>query len=88
MTQKSLCSPVDKNSGDEDFFNMHANILMPIAPTLNDSQEDFDAEAIQELAKAHLLRLGLFRLRFRRPLKNQVPEYDESTGMLKSSGTS
>lgn len=81
-----LSSMLYNNSQDEDLFNRHANILTPIAPTLNDSQDEFDAEAVQELARAHLLRLGLFGLRFRRPSKNQLPEFDESTGMLKSSG--
>lgn len=57
-----------------------------LSPSFNDTQEDFDAESIQDLAEAHLQRLGLARLRHKRPGRNEVPEFDENTGALKGSG--
>jgi hypothetical protein len=64
----------------------HQSILYPVCATMHSDQATFDAETIQRLAEAQLVRLGLLNPRFQQPKKGESPEFNTSTGMLKSSG--
>lgn len=53
---------------------------------LASSQEEVDKHAIYEAHKTNLAHLGLLKIRFQRPRRGESPEFDEKTGMMKSSG--
>jgi len=71
---------------DEDFRKRHWHVLEPKIAHLGSSQDELDDRTLYESRKAHLVSLNLLRPRFRRTIKQQVPEFDERTGMLKASG--
>lgn len=58
--------------------------MTPVAAVIGSDQETLDAEALYELARAELIRLGLLRIQFKRPAKGQLPEFDDKTGMMKA----
>ena len=39
-----------------------------------------------DLARKHLTRLGLLGQRYKVPRKNETPEFDKETGLLKAGG--
>ena len=80
-----LASNLQKNQDDE-FWNRHDTVLHPVLAHLGSSQEELDAATVQQLARTHLSRLGLLKPRFARPRKNELPEFDDNTGMIKASG--
>ncbi len=54
---------------------------------MQSSREELDRATLRETAKQQLTRLGLLRLRFKRPKRNETPEFDEKTGMMKEQGS-
>ncbi|MEZ4615392.1 MAG: hypothetical protein R2867_07745 [Caldilineaceae bacterium] len=48
------------------------------------SQEQVDQATVHKGYRQH--QLDLLRPRFKRPKKNEIPEFDENTGMMKASG--
>jgi hypothetical protein len=82
----TLASYLSKYSRDPTFHQTHAAILNPVAAHMGSDQDTVDAETMQDAADQHLTRLGLLRPRFRSAKKNQLPEFDERTGMIKASG--
>jgi len=48
------------------------------------SQKEVDKQAICEVYTINLSRLGLIKNIFDRPWKDELPEFDEKTGMMKS----
>ena len=74
--------------GDEhqEFWENHREVLTVPAAYLGASQEEIDKHAIYETYKANLTRLGLLRIKFKRPKRGEFPEVDEKTGMVKASG--
>jgi len=69
-----------------EFFEKHQNVLEPAINTLGAPQEEQDKHSIQESYKVHLVNLGLLKIRFKKPKKGELPEFDEKTGMIKASG--
>ncbi|TGP86386.1 hypothetical protein EN866_24110 [Mesorhizobium sp. M2D.F.Ca.ET.223.01.1.1] len=81
-----LSSHLNRNARDESFLEKHANILRPIGAHLNSSREEFDKETIYELARSHLVTLGLLSYRFKTHKKGELPDFDPRTGTLKPLG--
>jgi hypothetical protein len=70
----------------EEYFEKHRNVLTPPMATLGSTPEVIDDKAIYDAQKNHLERLGLLRLRFKKPRKGELPEFDDKTGMVKAQG--
>ena len=70
----------------QEFWENHKEVLAVPAAYLGASQEEIDKHAIYETYKANLAHLGLIRIRFKKPKRGEVPEFDEKTGMVKASG--
>ena len=71
-----------------DFYRTHEPVLKPIKIALGGgtSQEDVDRKALQVTYQRNLLNLGLIAERFNSIKKGEIPEYDNNTGKIKSSG--
>ena len=70
----------------EEFRSKHKEALTKPVAYLMAPQEEVDKEAIYESYETNLVRLGLIQMRFRKPMRGESPEFDEETGMMKSSG--
>ena len=70
----------------QDFRRKHQGIVTEPLVHLGSSQEEVDKHAIYEAHKVNLAHLGLLKIRFQRPRRGESPEFDEQTGMMKSSG--
>ena len=70
----------------QEFREKHKDILFKPRTYLGSSQEEIDKNAIYETYKAKLTYLGLLRIRFKKPNRGELPEFDEKTGMTKASG--
>ncbi|WP_455181544.1 hypothetical protein [Azospirillum palustre] len=81
-----LFSYMHENYYSDEFRERHSTILDPVFVHMQSSQEEIDAAALHELARNHLVRFGLLRPSFSRPRSGQLPEFDDRTGMIKSSG--
>lgn len=79
-----LSSYLRRNVVDDEFNERHVNILYP--PRYH-GEDDFDGDTTFEFARSGLHALGLIAHHFVRPRKGEPPEFDERTGMLKSSST-
>ena len=71
---------------DAEFREKHATVIAPRGAHLGSSWDEIEDEAIHNSYKQHLVELGLLRPNFKRPRKNELPEFDPKTGMMKSSG--
>jgi hypothetical protein len=83
-----LASKLRKHESDIAFLERHSAILEPIIINEASTQDEIEAEALQKLARAELLRLGLLKSNFLLSRKGQLPEFDPTTGMLRASSTS
>ncbi|HFD4059221.1 TPA: hypothetical protein ACF3XS_002964 [Vibrio parahaemolyticus] len=70
----------------EEFWNTHEDILTPPLVYMDSSEEDFDQEAFFSAYKMRLVALGLLKIKYKKPSRGQLPEFDEKTGMIKASG--
>jgi len=73
---------------EDEFWDKHKNVLLPPPADSVTSQEELDKHTIHQTYKQHLSRLGLMRQRFKVPRKDELPEFDEETGMIKGQGYS
>ena len=78
----SLLSP----SKHEQFWEQHKDVLSNPIAVFSSPQEEIDKSVVHDSYKDHLVRLGLFRPRFVRPRKDEPPELDTKTGMVKAHG--
>ena len=69
----------------EEFRSKHPGILTAYL-SIGPSQKEVDKHAICEAYITNLSRLGLIKSMFDKPWKDELPELDEETGMMKSSG--
>lgn len=70
---------------DRDKFRQkHQGVLASPPAYLGATQELVDKRAIHETHKAQLVRLGLLKIRFKKPKRGEPPEFDEQTGMIKA----
>ncbi len=68
------------------FWEKHEKSVYGPAVHMGSSQEELDRGAIYDGYRQHLRELGLLRPNFRRPRRGELPEFDEKTGMMKTSG--
>jgi hypothetical protein len=73
---------------DQEFFKKHEAILTPQSAHLGSSQEEIDKSAIYKTYSDHLVKMGLLKIRFKKPKRGELPEFDENTGMIKAQGYS
>ena len=69
-----------------EFREKHQDVLNTPQAYLGAPQELVDKNAIHEAHKAQLVRLGLLKLRFKKPKRGELPAFDETTGMVKANG--
>lgn len=69
-----------------DFWGKHESVLTPPRAHLGSAREDADKHAIYQTYKTHLVNLGLIRIRYKKPKRGELPEFDEKTGMVKAQG--
>ena len=69
----------------EEFRSKHPGILTEYI-NIGTSRKEVDKHAISEAYITNLSRLGLIKSMFDRPWRDELPELDEQTGMMKSSG--
>lgn len=71
----------------ETFYEQHRAVLQ--APLLFDGadEEDYDNHALHQAFVNDLQRLGLVKATFKKPKKNELPEFDIKTGMVKVQST-
>jgi len=73
-----------KSRTDKNFQNEHSdNLIEPLA-YMGASQEEQDNNTLFKTYKEKLVRLNLLNKKFVKPKKNEFPEFDEKTGMMKS----
>lgn len=70
--------------GDEEFRELHANVLKPRNAYIGSSTEDVDAWALQESYIEHLVRLGLIDRQIQKD-RDGNPEFDRFSGEFKVS---
>jgi len=71
--------------GDQEFRELHQDILEPVAAHMGSSQEELDKSALQKSYKAHLERLGLIAGKVKTD-RNKNPEFDSMSGEFKRQG--
>lgn len=71
---------------DAEFREKHATIIAPRGTHMGSSWEEIEEEAIHKSYKQHLVELGLLRPNFKQPRRNELPEFDSRTGMMKANG--
>lgn len=81
-----LYSHTLKARTDESFFKNNEKNLMGPRAYISSTQEEIDRETLHKTYKEKLVRLNLLKLKFTKPKKNELPEFDEKTGMIKASG--
>lgn len=69
-----------------EFRRKHQGVVTEPLVHLGSSREEVDKHAIYETYKTNLVHLGLLRIRFKKPKREELPEFDEKTGMVKASG--
>lgn len=72
-----------RNERDTAFHDCHAAIFDPPRAHLGSERSEHDKEALFELARVELVRLGLLAATFKAPRKGELPEFDQKTGMMK-----
>ena len=81
-----LSSYLWKNRHDEKFQTLHADILSGPRAHLGSDRKEIDESVIYDLARQKLVSLSLLRPKFSKPKRGELPEFDDKTGMIKSSG--
>jgi hypothetical protein len=75
-----------KNMHDQDFFQIHQEVLEPKVAYIGSGNDEVDAATLYREARVHLTRLGLLRPNFKKPRHGELPDFDEKTGMMKANG--
>ena len=70
----------------QEFRRKHQDALTPPIVHLGSPQEVVDKGAIYDTHTANLARLDLLKMRFRQPRRQELPEFDNRTGMMKANG--
>ncbi|EIJ36973.1 hypothetical protein [Thiothrix nivea] len=68
------------------FWEKHREILEEPLLFSGASQEEVDKYTLYQTHRTHLVSLGLFKPRFKKPKNGELPEFDDKTGMIKASG--
>lgn len=67
---------------DDEFRDLHKDVLEPLGAALGSDQNEIDKEALQKSYKAHLERLGLISGKVKTH-KNKNPEFGKLSGEFK-----
>jgi hypothetical protein len=67
-----------------EFWDTHEDALQTPLAVMGSPQQDIESSTIHASFKAHLVRLGLLKIKFQKPKKGEIPEFDEKTGMMKA----
>ncbi|WP_371325032.1 hypothetical protein VX159_05815 [Dechloromonas sp. ZY10] len=67
---------------DQEFRELHKNVLHPKSAHLGSSEDEVDAEAIQKSYRDHLIRLGLVSAEIAKD-RDGAPEFDRFSGNFK-----
>lgn len=70
----------------QEFRRKHQDALTPPRVHLGSPREVVDKGAIYDTHNANLVRLDLLKMRFRKPRRQELPEFDNRTGMMKANG--
>jgi len=76
---RSYCHPA---YGNNEFRELHQNVLKPISANMGSSREQLDKKALQQSYKNHLERLRLIKAEMKTD-RNSNPEFDKNTGDFK-----
>ncbi|MBO0137372.1 hypothetical protein J0673_13780 [Vibrio sp. Vb2736] len=76
----------DDSDEYEEFWSTHEDVLTRPLVYMDSSEEDLDQEALFATYKRRLVALGLLKIRYKKPSRGQLPDFDEKTGMIKASG--
>jgi len=68
----------------EEFWKTHEDALTPPLAYMGAEQEKIDKHTIHQTHKLHLVNLGLLKVKFKRPKRGELPEFDDKTGMIKA----
>ncbi len=71
---------------DHEWHEKHQDLLMGPRVHLGSTSEEVDRGVVHATIKEKLRSLGLLRPRFKKPRRDELPEFDPETGMMKSSG--
>lgn len=71
---------------DTEYQKTHAEVLSPKSPHLGSEWSEIEEAALFDSYKGHLMELNLMKVRYKKPKRNQLPEFDEKTGMMKANG--
>lgn len=77
----------DDMEADTEFREKHEQLLSPDTTHMGSSEAEFEEVAIRGSYRQHVQDLGLTRPRFSKPRRGELPEFDDKTGMVKSSGS-
>ncbi len=72
--------------GANEFYEKHRDIIFTPPPTNDSSDEERNEAFIRRAFKERLNQLGLICPRYKKPKRNELPEFDLKTGRIKSSG--
>jgi len=78
-----LVGKLHRNERDHSFHERHSEILEPPRVHLGSERGELDKQALFELARIELVRLGLLAPTFKTLKKGELPEFDQKTGMIK-----
>ncbi len=81
-----LARHLRRNKFDKEFYEKHIKVLETKINYLGGGNKRADDSVMQRTAKQHLVRLELLQPIFKKTRKDEMPEFDPSTGMIKSSG--
>lgn len=69
-----------------EFVKKHEEIVKPPIVYSTSPDDEHLKKAIYEVSKSKLIELGLITLRYKKPKKGMLPEFDLNTGTIKSNG--
>ena len=71
---------------DRDFRERHSELLAPDMVVMGSTVDEIEKSELNLSFQQHLFDLGLLRHSYRFPRKGELPEFDNKTGKVKSSG--
>ena len=72
---------------DASFREKHEGLLEPDMTHVGSAEEELEDAALKASYRQHLHDLGLLRKRYKKPKRDEMPELDATTGMMKANGT-
>jgi len=71
----------------QDALERHPNIVREPFVSQASGDEERERAILWRLRERTLIRLGLLQVKFRKPKRGEMPEFDETTGMIKAQGS-